>query len=78
MLLIVHQCFPMTLLCKIIVFKPILQTTNKFLLFLFVLNYFLSGKNATSRNPGTRSSVARQRRAQSSGSSDSDASDKGM
>ena len=30
MLLIVLQCFLMTLLRKIIVFKPTLQTTNKF------------------------------------------------
>ena len=33
MLLIVHQCFLMTLSCKIIVFKLTLQTTNKFFLF---------------------------------------------
>ena len=30
MLLIVHQCFLMTLSPKLIVFKPTLQTTNKF------------------------------------------------
>ena len=29
MLLIVHKCFLMTLPCKIIVFKPTLQSTNK-------------------------------------------------
>ena len=30
MLLIVHQCFLMTLSRQIVVFKPTLQTTNKF------------------------------------------------
>ena len=33
MLLIVYQCFLMTLSRKIIVFKPTLQTTNKFFFF---------------------------------------------
>ena len=39
MLLIVHQCFLMTLSRKIIVFKQTLQTTNKFFIF-FILTYF--------------------------------------
>ena len=46
MLLIVHQCFLMTISRKIIVFKPTLQTTNKF------FSSKLSGQMAFGPGPG--------------------------